>query len=85
METVSGPGGWLGTNPPQDLADRVHGIWLRFATDGTVPWPRFDPTTRIVHRLAQGRSASEAPLPAAAFVPPPAAHLPAAPSATNVS
>lgn len=71
LDTVGGPRGWLGADPPQDLADRVHGIWLRFATDGTVPWPQFDGTTRIVRRLAEGVSASEAPLPAAAFVPPP--------------
>ncbi|MCO8304117.1 hypothetical protein AB0B92_33995 [Streptomyces hygroscopicus] len=48
----------------------MHGIWLRCATDGTAPWPRFGPTTRIVHRLAQEQSVAEAPPPAAVFVPP---------------
>jgi para-nitrobenzyl esterase len=75
LATVSGPRGWLGRNPPQHLADRVHGTWLQFATDGKVPWPEFDPTTRIVHRIAHGVSTSENALPAAAFIPPPAPHL----------
>lgn len=75
LATVSGPRGWLGKNPPQGLADRVHGIWLQFATNGTVPWPEFDRTTRTVHQLARGVSTSENPLPAAAFIPPPNSRL----------
>lgn len=29
----------LGPNPPQDLADAVHGAWVRFVRDGDPGWP----------------------------------------------
>jgi carboxylesterase 2/para-nitrobenzyl esterase len=32
----------LGRNPPQPLADAMHGAWVAFATDGDCRWPRYD-------------------------------------------
>lgn len=40
-----GPGtaGLAGDDPPQPLADRVHGAWVRFMTTGDPGWPAYDP------------------------------------------
>ena len=69
LDTVSGDDGILGHNPPQDLADRIHKIWVDFATDGTLPWPQFDRETRQVHLLAADKTIREPVMPAAAFLP----------------
>ncbi|SEB69796.1 para-nitrobenzyl esterase [Paramicrobacterium humi] len=34
--------GVTGPNPPQALADRMHGDWLRFIRHGAAPWPAFE-------------------------------------------
>ena len=66
---VSGANGLVGENPPKDLAERIHRIWVDFATDGTLPWPEFDRDNRKVRLLAADRTVDEAPMPAAAFLP----------------
>ena len=42
----------LGNNPnldyAQELADRVHRIWVGFARDGSLPWPEYDREERLV-------------------------------------
>jgi para-nitrobenzyl esterase len=35
-----------GNDPPQALADEVHGSWVRFITKGDPGWPRYDSTSR---------------------------------------
>ncbi|WP_227982102.1 carboxylesterase/lipase family protein [Nocardia spumae] len=43
---------WLtGPNPPQQLADLVHGAWVQFATTGRVHWPPYEPLRRTTMRL----------------------------------
>lgn len=69
LHTGAGPKGFLGENPPQDLADRVHRIWVDFARDGSLPWPEFKPESRMVHRLDTGETAAEPPMIAARFWP----------------
>lgn len=69
LATVTGPEGLAGEAPPQDLADRVHRIWVVFARDGTLPWPAFDRETRLVHRLAAAETVHEEPMPCAPFLP----------------
>jgi len=69
LACASGERGFLGVDPPQALADSVHALWIRFATDGTVPWPEYDSQTRQVYSLTKGVAAYEAPPPAAAFLP----------------
>jgi para-nitrobenzyl esterase len=69
LELATGPKGFAGESPPQHLADRVHDIWVRFATDGTLPWPEFEPKSRQVHLLGSNRTISEPPMPAASFLP----------------
>ena len=58
-----------GANPPQELASRVHRLWVDFAKAGVLPWAPFDRTTRQVYRLEAGIASHEALMPAAAFLP----------------
>ena len=69
LDVATGPKGLVGENPPQELADRVHKIWVDFATDGSLPWNEFDRDRRNVHQLEADRTVHEAPMPAAAFLP----------------
>ncbi len=69
LATCTGEEGLCGTAPPQELATRVHRIWVDFARDGWLPWEPFDRNTRIVYRLAAGEAGFEPPMPAAAFLP----------------
>ncbi|WP_413061317.1 carboxylesterase/lipase family protein [Sphingomonas carotinifaciens] len=69
LAAASGPQGLLGENPPQELATRMHRLWIDFATDGSLPWAPFERETRQVYRMAAGEAAYEAPMPAAAFLP----------------
>jgi para-nitrobenzyl esterase len=69
LASVTGPEGLCGTNPPQELADRVHKIWVDYARDGSLPWPEFDRETRQVYQLNAGKAVREAPMPAAPFLP----------------
>ncbi len=69
LPTATGPKGFAGEAPPQDLADRIHNLWVQFATDGTLPWPEFDRDTRQVHLLGSNETISEPVMPAAAFLP----------------
>lgn len=69
LATTSTPEGMTGPNPPQDLADRIHAIWVRYATDGTLPWPEFTRETRTVFQLAANHAINEPPMPAAPFLP----------------
>ena len=69
LDLATGPKGLAGERPPQELAERVHGLWVRFATDGSLPWPEFNAATRQVHLLAADKTVSEPVMPAAAFLP----------------
>ena len=67
LASCSGPKGFVGPVPPQDLARRVHRIWVDFARDGTLPWPAFDGVGGQVHALETGLTSTDAPIPAAAL------------------
>lgn len=69
LELTSGPKGLTGENPPQELADRIHRMWVDFATDGSLPWPEFSRESRQVHQLWADTTISEPVMPAAAFLP----------------
>jgi len=69
LATTSTPEGLTGPDAPQDLATRIHAIWVRYATDGTLPWPEFTRETRNVFQLAADRPLHEPPMPAAPFMP----------------
>jgi para-nitrobenzyl esterase len=69
LPTATGVKGFAGEAPPQELADRLHGLWVQFATDGTLPWPEFERKQRQVHLLGSNETISEPVMPAAAFLP----------------
>jgi para-nitrobenzyl esterase len=69
LACASGARGLLGKDPPQALATSIHALWIRFATDGRVPWPVFDGVDRQVYSLTRQTSEHEAPTPARAFLP----------------
>ena len=69
LASVTGPQGLAGMNPPQALADRVHNIWVNFATHGQLPWQEFDAATRKVYQLQRGEAVFEPVMPAARFIP----------------
>jgi para-nitrobenzyl esterase len=41
----------LGTNPPQQLADKMHAAWVAFATNGDCGWPKYDLSRRATMRF----------------------------------
>jgi para-nitrobenzyl esterase len=46
----------LGQNPPQPLADAMHGAWVAFAASGDCGWPRYDAARRrTMHFDTQSR------------------------------
>lgn len=69
LQIASGPKGFAGSDPPQDLAERIHSIWVDFARDGSLPWPEFDRAHRNVHLLAAAKTLEEPVMPAAPFLP----------------
>jgi para-nitrobenzyl esterase len=69
LATATGPRGLAGEAPPQELATRVHKLWVDFATDGSLPWDAFTTETRQVYSLEKGVAISEPVMPAAAFLP----------------
>ena len=69
LDCVTGPEGLAGTAPPRDLAERVHAIWVRFATEGTLPWAPCTARDRQVFQLDKGLAVTESELPAARFLP----------------
>ena len=68
LACATGPLGLAGEAPPQELADRVHRIWVDFATDGSLPWGEFTNDQRLVHQLSRNVTIDEPVMPAAAFV-----------------
>lgn len=69
LACASGPNGLLGENPPQALADSIHALWIRFASEGSLPWPEYEPGTRQVYSLTRRIAEHEPVMPAAAFLP----------------
>lgn len=69
LAAVTGPEGMVGETPPQDLAERVHRLWMAFARDGSAPWPQYSREDRQVYSLARGESAAEPPAAVAPFLP----------------
>jgi para-nitrobenzyl esterase len=41
----------LGTNPPQQIADKMHAAWVAFATNGDCGWPKYDLSRRATMRF----------------------------------
>ncbi len=69
LRCAIGPEGLLGETAPQDVADRVHAMWVAFASDGKLPWPQFNTDRRAVHHLAADHTIDEPPMAAARLLP----------------
>lgn len=69
LALATGEQGLCGPHPPQELADRIHALWVQFARDGELPWGAFDRLARQVHRLGADHTIGEEPMPAAPFLP----------------
>ncbi len=69
LATATGPEGLLGKKAPQELATRMHRLWIDFARDGSLPWAPFERDTRQVYRIAAGTAAHEPVMPAARYLP----------------
>jgi len=69
LAAASGSEGLVGVDPPQALADSIHRLWIRFASDGSLPWPEYDATSRIVYSLSRSAAEHEPQMPASAFLP----------------
>jgi len=41
----------MGSNPPQALADTMHGAWVSFTTTGDSGWPQYDLDSRATMRF----------------------------------
>lgn len=69
LSTVSGPKGLAGPKPPpQELADKVMGIWVNYAKTGELPWPEYNADTQLVCTLDTGAVAADEPMPAERFL-----------------
>ncbi len=68
LACATGPQGLVGEQPPADLADRTHAIWVQFARDGSLPWRRFN-GDRLVYQLEAGDTRYEPRMPAADYLP----------------
>jgi para-nitrobenzyl esterase len=69
LKITTGPKGLAGLSPPQELADRVHALWVSFATHGELPWPRYAAAAPAVYQLERGEWINEPDAPAASIVP----------------
>ena len=69
LDLAIGKKGFAGESAPTELADDIHGLWVRFAADGTLPWPEFDRESRQVRLLGSRQTVSEPVMPAADFLP----------------
>ncbi len=69
LACASGVEGLLGETPPQEIATRMHRLWIDFARDGTLPWAPFDRNSRLVYRVVADEAVFEPAMPAAAFLP----------------
>lgn len=69
LECATGSDGIAGEDPPQALADRIHQLWVDFATDGSLPWPEFTAEERNVHQLGSDETIREPVMPASELIP----------------
>jgi para-nitrobenzyl esterase len=47
----------------------MHALWIRFATDGSLPWAEFNAETRQVYSLVRQEAWHEPVMPAAPYLP----------------
>jgi para-nitrobenzyl esterase len=65
LASCSAVDGLVGLMPPQAIADRVHRLWIAFATDGSLPWPVYDEQSRQHFALERAETVIDSDIPAA--------------------
>jgi para-nitrobenzyl esterase len=50
---VEANGALAGGGAPQELADAMHGAWVRFVADGDPGWPAYEPGRRAVQEFGE--------------------------------
>lgn len=68
LDSVTGPQGLAGEDPPASLAKHIHGLWAEFARSGKLPWNVYGDGRRV-YQLEAGEAVTEARMPAADFLP----------------
>jgi para-nitrobenzyl esterase len=68
LDTCRGPQGIAGLDPPEDIAQRAHKIWVDVVTSGDFPWPEYDARTQQCLKLETGEIIRDPMMPAAAWV-----------------
>jgi para-nitrobenzyl esterase len=69
LACCTGASGLCGENPPTDMAEQIHKLWVSIIRGEQVPWPRFDAAARTVFDLESGDLEPEQPLPAEKYRP----------------
>jgi para-nitrobenzyl esterase len=64
-----GANGLCGQNPPADMAEQIHKLWVNMIHGEEVPWPRFNAASRTVFDLESGDLEPEQPLQAEKYLP----------------
>ncbi len=67
LPSCTGPQGFVGENPPQELAEHTHKLWIGFAQGNSLPWGEFGIETRQVYRLDKSEATSELEMVGARF------------------
>jgi para-nitrobenzyl esterase len=67
LASCTGPNGLAGVEPPQELADRIHRVWIDFMGGRAPEWPEYDESTRQVRWLARGATLEDPDMLAAKY------------------
>ena len=68
LASCTGADGLAGDAPPQELADRVHRLWVDFMSGRALPWAAYDSESRNVRMLARDVTETEKEMLAARHV-----------------
>jgi para-nitrobenzyl esterase len=68
LDTCRGPQGIAGMDPPEEIAQRIHKVWVDAVTHGRFSWPEYDAQTRQCLALETGEVATDVKMPAAALI-----------------
>ncbi len=67
LATCRGPSGLVGENPPEEMAQRIHAIWVDAVSRGHFAWPEYTEDTQLCLMLDSGAVVRDEPMPAAAL------------------
>jgi len=68
LATCRGPQGIAGMDPPEDVAQRAHQVWVDAISRGHFPWPEYDAKMQNCLALETGEVRRDEDMPAAAWI-----------------